>query len=220
LFGEEVITTEGAYFNSLATILLAQAVQKRENKFLFARELIAKSPSVALRCASEEKKGKPVLGMEKLRKFYLFLYRGDAKIFEINKEVYSMKNLLKDAVFFADKEKGIPHFCVEPEKRGEFWRNLTRHSATKPVAQALDEIMMGREFDFAMERFIRNLAVKIPKEKQAELNDFVLKTKDILSKYYELRQENISRFIRARNALTSAVYVFTRYSKLKEVTNE
>ena len=222
LFGESVVTTTEAYYNSLAVILLARAVKKgNESKFLFAKELIEKSPSVALRCASEEdKKGASLLNKDQLMRFYQFLYKGNIKVFEVNREVYSMRNLLKDAAFFADKEKGIPHFCIEPENRGDFWVKLTRHSATKPIAQALDEIMMGREFDFAMERFLRNIATKIPKEEQDELKKFVAKTKEVLSKYHQLRQEDISKFIRARNALTSAIYVFTRYSNLKEVINE
>lgn len=132
----------------------------------------------------------------------------------------TFEELFKDAVSLADKEKGIPYFCVEPEDRGKFWYDLTKHSASKPISQALDAIMMNRTFDEVMERFLRNLSKKIPKEKEKELNEFVSVVKDILRKYYELRKKSITEFIKAKNSLISAIFVFTRYPNLKEVLYE
>jgi len=131
-----------------------------------------------------------------------------------------MKGILEDAAFLADKEKGIPHFCVEPEERGNFWKGLSKHTASKPIAQALDELMMGRGFEYALERFLRNISKKIKEEEQDGLRSFVEKVKKVLERYEALRKEDITGFIRAKNALCSAIYVFTRYQNLKEVVKD
>jgi hypothetical protein len=131
-----------------------------------------------------------------------------------------MENLLRDAAFFADREKGIGHFCVEPEKRGDFWNpyKMTKHSTTKPVSEALDELIAGRGIEQALERFMRNLASKISQEEQKDLKTFIKSAKEIFTKYHQLRKEKgISELIRVKNALLSATYVFTRYQDLKEV---
>ena len=129
----------------------------------------------------------------------------------------TFEGLLKDAILLADKDKGIPHFCVEPEERLKFWQNLTKHSASKPISQALNAIMSNRSFDEVMERFLRNLAIKIPEHEKGMLNEFVKDVKEILKKYYELRQKNVSEFLKAKNSLISAIYILTRYPNLKEV---
>jgi len=131
------------------------------------------------------------------------------------KEV-KIEDLLKDAAFLADKEKGIPHFCVEPEKRGEFWQNLSKYSAGKPINQALNAMMVNRSFDEVMERFLRNLSIKIPEGENEDLKKFVSGVKQILRKYYELRKRNLAEFIKAKNSLLSAIFVLTRYPTLKE----
>lgn len=131
-----------------------------------------------------------------------------------------IKDLLKDAIILADKDKGLAHFCVEPEDRRNFWVNLSKYSSTKAINQALDAIMMGRSFDEVMERFLRNLSVKIPDTEKKELEEFVEKVKEILKKYYGLRKSNVSEFIKAKNSLISAIFVFTRYQNLKEVCHE
>jgi len=132
----------------------------------------------------------------------------------------TFEGLLKDAALLADKEKGIPHFCVEPEERGKFWQNLSKHSASKPISQALNAIMSNRSFDEIIERFLRNLAIKIPENEKEELDKFVKNVKETLKKYYELRQKNVSEFLKAKNSLISAIYILTRYSNLKEVLYE
>jgi len=130
----------------------------------------------------------------------------------------TFEGLLKDAALLADKEKGIPHFCVEPEKRGKFWQNLSKHSASKPISQALNAIMSNRSFDEVMERFLRN--IEIPENEKESLNEFVKSVKEILKKYYELRKKNVSEFLKAKNSLISAIYILTRYPNLKEVLYE
>lgn len=133
----------------------------------------------------------------------------------------TLEGLLKDASFLANKEKGIPHFCIEPEKRGDFWKNLSKHAATKPITQSLNAIMSDRSFEEAMEQFLRNLSVKIPKEEEKDLEKFVLGVREIVKKYFNLRQKNISEFIKAKNSLISAIFIFTRYSNLsKEICDE
>ncbi len=132
----------------------------------------------------------------------------------------TFEGLLKDAAFLADKDKGIPHFCVEPQDRGRFWQNLSKYSAAKPISQALDAIMSNRSFDEVMERFLRNLSVKISKEEENELKEFVKRVRELLRKYYELRQKNVSEFLKAKNSLISAIYILTRYPNLKEVLYE
>ena len=127
-----------------------------------------------------------------------------------------MEELFKDAAVFADKESGIPHFCVEPEKRGEFWRNLSKYSAGKPVSQALNAVMQGRSFDEVLERFLRNLSEKISSGEQPGLAEFVLSSKLILKKYFDLRQSDVSEFVKAKNSLLSAIYILTRYPNLKQ----
>jgi len=133
----------------------------------------------------------------------------------------TVEGLFKDAAFLADKDKGIPHFCVEPEERGEFWKNLTKHKAGKPVAQALDAILAGRSFNEAIERFLRNVSVKIAQNEQKDLGSFVGGVREILKKFFALRQDNISEFLKAKNSFLSAIFILTRYPNLrKEVCNE
>lgn len=128
-----------------------------------------------------------------------------------------IEGLLKDAAFLADKDKGMPHFCVDPENRKNFWQLLSKYSAIKPINQALNAIMSNRSFDEVMERFLRNLSTKISKEESGELEMFVAKTREILKKYYEIRKSNVSEFIKAKNSLLSAIFILTRYQELKEV---
>lgn len=226
IFGEKIITTEDEYFKSLAVVLLANVLyddpNKGQKKFIFAENLLDKSPSVAVKFAAELRaKSKNLRMREKLSgRFFEFLYRSEINLFKLNGGEYSMRNLIEDAAFFADKEWGIPHFCIEPEDRGDFWMNLTRHKAAKPVSAALNEMLQSSEdnsYQRAIASFMRNLAKKIPSEEKEKQNEFMKNTTEILGKYWELRKEDISRFIRDKNALTSTIFVFTRYPNLKEV---
>lgn len=221
LFGEEILTDEKGenYYLSLATILLANIIGKKSKQFIFARNLILKSPSTVLMSLVDMQGNR--------EKFELYsshliksLKRTNIKIITYGGGELNMEGLLKDAAFFADKNKGIPHFCIEPEDRGDFWKVLSKHKAGKPVAQALDAILSGSSFDVAMERFMRNLSVKIGHDEQNELSNFVTKTKGILKRYYEIRKSDLSGFLKAKNSLISAIYILTRYQDLKEVANE
>jgi len=222
IFGEQIITTEEEYYRSLAVIILANVLDKDQKKYIFAKNLLEQSPSVALRFASEtQKKSNKLRINEKLaERFFEFLYKSGIILFKTNGDEYIMKDLLKDAAFLADKDTGIPHFCVEPEDRGKFWKGLTRHKASKPISDALNEMLKSSDegaFQRAIAAFIRNLSKKIPKKELPKQNEFVEGVKDILEKFWELRKEDISEFIRNKNAFTSTVFVLTRYSNLKEV---
>jgi len=228
LLGEKlIITTISGYYRSLAVLILA-GILRREGKknkgYIFASALFEKSPSVALRKVADsfgKRKGVCKKGCKDytengcnciLYNFFDFILKG----IEEGGDCY-MRGILEDAAFLADKAKGIPHFCVEPEERGNFWKGLSKHSAAKPIAQGLDELMMGRGLEYALERFLRNISRKIGQEEQDELKSFIERVKKVLKDYEALRQEDITGFIRAKNALCSAVFVFTRYQNLKEV---
>ena len=219
LFGEAIITTESEYYKSLAVIILANVIGekgKKQKKYIFAKNLLEQSPSVALRFVSES----PKLNEKLVRKFFDFLYKSGIMLFRIKWSEYRMKDLLKGAAFFADRDWGIPHFCVEPMDRGKFWGDLSRHKAAKPVSDALNEMLKGGDegaFERAVAAFMRNLAKMIPAEEKERQNEFVARSIEILKKFWELRKEDISEFIRAKNALTSTIFVFTRYENLKEV---
>lgn len=228
LFGEQVNTDEATYYASLAVILLASQVGKDRHKFIFAHNILHNAPSVALMTLADEQNYP--LSQDKMSWLVKALYKSDIVIAQPSQKEddpqggkITMKGLLEDAAFFADKEKGIPHYCVEPEDRGDFWQNLSKHKAAKPVSQALDAMLTAsREggYEIAAERFLRNLTVKVPAEEQSQLKAFVKRANDILHRYYKLRWEDIGEFIKAKNSLLSAIFIFTRYQTLKEVINE
>ncbi|MGQ9847015.1 MAG: HD domain-containing protein [Bacteroidales bacterium] len=221
LFGEEVLTDEKGenYYLSLATILLANIIGKTQKQFIFARNLILNSPSTVLMSLVDMQGSNEEFELYSTH-LIKALKKANVKIITYEGGELNMDGLLKDAAFFADKEKGIPHFCVEPEERGDFWKDLTKHKAGKPVAQALDAILSGLSFDIAMERFMRNLSVKIGQEEQSELSNFVNRAKEIIKRYYEIRKSDLSGFLKAKNSLISAIYILTRYQNLKEVADE
>jgi DNA repair exonuclease SbcCD ATPase subunit len=109
---------------------------------------------------------------------------------------------------------------VEPEEKGEFWQNLTKHKATKPVMAALNAMMRGHDFDVAISAFMAQLSNKIAKEDRRELDDFVRRSKEIFERYYQLRQSSFSDFLKAKNALMNAIFAFTRYKDLDSVLVE
>ncbi len=231
LFGEHVVTDEAAYYKSLAIILLASQIGKDQKKFIFAHNLLHNAPSSALMSLTENQDYQ--LKEDKMQWLIKALYRSDITIAQPRLRMddqksneggeIMMKGLLEDAKFFADKEKGIPHYCVEPEDRGDFWQNLSKHKAAKAVSQALDTMFSAPRaggYDIASERFLRNLTIKIPADEQPQLAAFVKQANDILRRYYKLRWDDIGEFIKAKNSLLSAIYIFTRYQSLKEVINE
>lgn len=222
LFGEQEITTRENYNKSLATILLSSIMDKSQKKYIFAENLLNNSPSVALKFAAETQKGNNLkMNEDFATRFFKFLYNSGIELYKLNGGTYKMDDLLKDAEFFAE---GIPKYC---EWDWSKWsKSYSRHMATKPVSQALNEMLQGRSFDMALTKFMSNIRTNISKDKEKsekatvdvnDLSKFVEGTKNRLMKYYELRDQNISAFIRAKNALTSAIFVFVRYDKLKEV---
>lgn len=236
LFGDNPIAKHGEdyeslYYRGLAVKYLANLLggekKKKQNAHVLAESILIKKPSVALIKIGEvvdDKKRKNKPNTEQIRYIIEAIVKGEFTLKRIkNGGEYTMKELLQDAAFFADKENGIGHFCIEPEKRRDFWNpmNMTRYNTAKPVSDALDEIMQGRELDMAMERFMRNIAKKIGQEEQDKLTDFVKRARNIFVKYHNLRQEDISEFIKAKSALTSSIFILTRYEKLniKEVVN-
>lgn len=58
LFGEKIETNEENYYKSLATVLLANIYEKKQKKYIFARNLLEKSPSVTIRIIGESSENK------------------------------------------------------------------------------------------------------------------------------------------------------------------
>jgi hypothetical protein len=156
------------------------------------------------------------------QKFFEFVYKSQLKLYSLEGSEYKMKDLLKDAAFFAE---GIPKFCWTQEDREKWFGSSSKHLITKPVSQTMNEILQGRDFDDSFARLLSHLRDNIAKDKTAgeattdvaELAEFVEQAQSILKKYYDLKKVNITQFIRAKNALLSAIYVFKRYPNLKEV---
>lgn len=111
------------------------------------------------------------------------------------------------------------------------WRNShSRYVITKPVDRALNAFLQGVDFDEAFAQFLSLLKMDIAKDKQEskkgakvdqnDLGEFVEKSRIILKRYADLKEENISRFIKAKNALRSAIHIIKRYEILQEVIHE
>lgn len=215
LFGERIETTPESYYLSLATVLLASVVNKKTGRFIFAKILLEKNPSVALTTAAGDGREHYGLNEKLLPTFIESVMQANMVIGSSKGGEISMKELLHDAAFLADREKGIPFFC-ERSQDGGF---LTKHKATKPIAQALDEIMLGRPAEMALERFLRTLRDNIAAERQQDLTNFVAGVRDIMKRYQLLREESVTDFLKAKNGLLSAVFTLTRYPNLiEEVT--
>jgi hypothetical protein len=226
LFGQEVEVSTNAYLLSLAVIILASVVNKKKGRYIFAKDLLTKSSSAALmeiESAISDKKRKGKLRDKKEHFFLQCIWKSSLKITTMpNGGDYTMKDLLNHAKRLADRQAGIPHFCVEPEKRKEFLnpRNMTKHSTTVPISQALDELMRTGDTDMAFSRFLDKLARKIGEEESEQLNEFLGFVRKLLAEFKELRRHKIGDFIRTKNALMSAVFILTRYKKIKEVLND
>lgn len=238
LFGRTLITTEGDYYRSLATIILANVMRGNDKKFrledkkfVFASELFKKSPSVAIKFMGDiidDKEKKRKVTEIQVIKFFEFIYKSNFSLFEINGGEYKMKDLLKHAAFFAE---GIQKFCWTSDDWKKWSLNKSKHLISKPISKAMNDLVQGKDFDDAFARFMSHIRDNIAKEKSDaidgpttdvnELADFVKESKAILLKYAKLKDKNITEFIRAKNALMSAIYVFGRYKNLKEaVLNE
>ncbi|MBC7248085.1 MAG: HD domain-containing protein [Actinobacteria bacterium] len=211
LFGEKRVATLRTFYDAVSVLLLAKTLASiKRNPHCFAAGIIANQPSLAIgRSMESDEKGKPLLEKEQLSYYLQALLRADRPI--LKGGMITMGDLLKDAAFFA---RNIPKYCVEPEARYDFRKNLTKHKATKAVQAPLNEMMLGRDFDTAMAKLLAQLSVKIGKEERKGMDEFVRRSKEILMRYFKLRQESFSDFLKAKNALMNGIYAFTRYEDL------
>jgi len=226
LFGKKIITIEGDYYKSLAVIILANFTGKKDKKFIFASELLEKSPSVAINFVGSAVEGGKIK-KDQVYRFFDFIYKSKIKLFETERGVYTMKDLLKHAAFFSE---GIPKFCWTGEDWSKWISSSSKHLISKPVSKAMNDILQGKDFDDAFARYLSHIRDNIAKEKSEdkegaktdvnELAEFVNESKSILMLYAQLKKDNITEFIRAKNALMSAIYVFKRYENLPEVVNK
>jgi len=224
IFGEKIISTEAEYYKSLAVIILANSTGKKSNKYIFAESLLEKSPSVAINyiAKSVEEGGK--ISKQSVEKFVEFIIKAEIILFTLNGGEYKMKDLLKDAAYFSEN---IPKFCWTSDDWNKWFKSSSKHLITKPVSQTMNEILQGKDFEYAFAKLLSHIRENIAKEKStdkggsktdvSELAEFVKKTKEILKKYFEIKSQNITEFIRTKNALMSSIFIFKRYENLKEV---
>lgn len=223
LFGEKVFEKhrgdwQSLYYEGLVTVILAGAIDKN-NKYIFAQSLLEKSPSIALFRLEDAKIKKEIL-----EKVFLFLMRTNLIIAEWNGGVYTMKEILKDAAFFAE---WIPKFFWS-SKDYDSWRiGGSKYVVTKPVDRVLNALLQGDDFEEAFAKFLSALKEDISGDKTKEgsmatvdvkdLGVFATEAKKIFQRYADLRNANITKFIQAKNGLRSAIYIVKRYENLKEV---
>lgn len=137
-----------------------------------------------------------------------------------------MKELLQDAEFFAE---GIPAFIWSGDDHKSWITNSSKHLIAKPISKTMNSVLQGDDFETAFAKYLSLIKEDISSDKTKEgslakvdisdLSIFVEKSREILKRYYELRQEDISSFIQAKNALLSSVYILKRYPNIKEVVN-
>lgn len=241
LFGLPVDSGPRSYLRSLAVVLLANIVDKKSNHYIFAAQLIDHSPSVALAHAAGDGRDKFGLRGDLMSNFLDYLIQADVPVTS-QKGGIGMASLLADAALLApslvdaeqapdvEEPEGLedePEEAVPQKKKrwGGIWsfcehkpgEKLTKHSATKPISQALDELMLGRGTDIAMNKFLQHISVRIPAARAADLEAFVAGVRDIIVKAEGIRVSNITDFLRYKNGLLSAVFMFTRYPNLKTV---
>lgn len=243
LFGEDIITTKEAYYKSLAVVLLADVFShngKKSKVYIFAQDIFNKVPSIAIQKAAERygegngcpipKKGESIEEtIKRCRNFNSEQNRCNCLVYHFFKFACKsdtggdgrMRGLLENAAFFAGS---IPKFCWTKDDWEKWHKDSSKHLITKPLSQTLNIILQGRQFEEAFARFLSHIREDIAKEKSdkaktdvAELADFVKEAKGKLQQFYDLKNRNVTEFIRVKNALLSAVYVFKRYENLKEV---
>ncbi|MBI4650165.1 hypothetical protein HY745_02555 [Candidatus Desantisbacteria bacterium] len=234
LFGDNPIAKHGEdyeslYYRGLAVKYLARITKKDSNAHVFAEALLTKSPSTALSKICESVEDNKI---KQERVIYIMeaIVKGDFKISKNGGE-YTMKELLQDAAFFSE---GIPAF-IRSKKNGDYdawYTKSSKHLITKPVSKTMNSILQGDDFETAFAKFLSLIRENISSDKTKEdsegkkpkvdINDlkpFVEKTKEILKRYYNLRENDVSSFIQAKNALLSSIYLLKRYPNIKEVVN-
>lgn len=229
-YGEDYTTLyyKGLAIKWLAKLLGGEAKEKK-NAHIFAETLFAKSPSVAItrigEAAVNEKKKKKI-NKDQLSFIFKTIVKGDFIITK-NGGDYTMKELLQDAAFFAE---GIPAFMWSGDDHKAWNTNSSKHLITKPVSKTLNCILQGDDFETAFAKFLSLIKENISSDKTKkdsiakvdvkDLKIFVEHGKQILIRYYDERQKNISGFIQAKNALLSSMFLLKRYPNLKEVIND
>jgi len=225
LFGEKIISSIEDYYHSIAVIILSRAL-KSEQSYLKAERILERIPSVAISIIG----GKDIkISKELIVYFFQLLIKSDQIIHFNKKEDFRMKTLLEDAAFFAEN---IPKFCWTTDDWDRWYKNYSKHSATKPIAASLEELLQGRSMEESYAKFLsfirQNIAKdktskpekeKIPKTDETELKVFLINLKKKLETYESIRNANISDFIRIKNALMSAIFTYKRYPSLIEGEN-
>lgn len=217
LFGLAEVPSLEMYNRSLAVLLLASWIKKKVRKYLSAEKLLEQRPSVALMTVADQiAQWGGATPSPQVETFFHAL-AGAKLVIAIDQtgKEYMMGELLKDAARLTSPEIGIQKFCERPDSKFG-WRE-SKHAAGKPIGQALGEIMRGRSVDHALATFQRNLRDTVRKEDEESLKDLVAYVRELLMRYEDLRKSNITEFLRAKNALMSAIYTYTRYPKLMEV---
>lgn len=224
LFGEVLISTLEKYYQSMAVIILSKAINS-EQAYLKAERLLEKIPSIAI---STIESGNISLSKELIVYFFRLIYQSDQIIHHNQKEDFRMRNLLEDAAFFAEN---IPKFCWTTEDWSKWHKNYTKHAATKPIAAAMNELLQGRSAEESLAKFLSFIRQNIAKDKtgkdkngkskenvpttdESELKEFLNILKKKIETYESLRNTNISDFIRVKNALMSAIFIYRRYPSL------
>lgn len=223
LFGEKVFEKrksdwQSLYYEGIINVLLAGTINKN-NKYIFAQDLLEKSPSIVLSKLEDAKIKKDVL-----EKVITFIIRSSLNIADLKGGTYTMKEILTDAAFFAE---WVPKFFWST-KDYESWRTGgSKYVVTKPVDRVLNGLLQGDGFEEAFAKFLSGLKEDISRDKTKEgskatvdvkdLEAFAIKARKIFYRYAELRKANITKFIQAKNGLRSAIYIVKRYENLKEV---
>ncbi len=223
LFGEKVFEKhtgdwQSLYYEGLVTVILAGAIDKN-NKYVFAHSLLEKSTSVVLSKLENAK-----IKKELLEKVFVFLMRTNLKIAEWKGGMCTMKEILQDAAFFAE---WIPKFFWSSKDYDSWRTGGSKYVITKPVDRVLNALLQGDDFEEAFAKFLSGLKEDISGDKTKEgskatvdvkdLESFATEAKKIFHRYANLRNENITKFIQAKNGLRSAIYIVKRYENLKEV---
>jgi hypothetical protein len=223
LFGEKTFEKrqgdwQSIYYEGLVTVILAGAIDKN-NKYIFAQDLLEKSPSVVLSKLENAK-----IKKELLEKVIIFLIRTNLTIAERKGGVWTMKEILRDAAFFAE---WVPKFFWNSRDYDSWRTGGSKYVVTKPVDRVLNALLQGGDFEEAFAKFLSGLKEDISGDKTKEgskatidvkdLEVFAVEAKKIFQRYAELRNTNITKFIQAKNGLRSAIYIVKRYENLKEV---
>lgn len=135
-----------------------------------------------------------------------------------------MKEILQDAAFLAE---WVPKFFWSSKDYDSWRTGGSKYVITKPVDRVLNALLQGDDFEEAFAKFLSGLKEDISGDKTKEgsratvdvkdLESFIAEAKKIFYRYANLRDENITKFIQAKNGLRSAIYVVKRYENLKEV---